>query len=95
MASKFFTWTKGDRRNAAEAYQSYRVDGLMPVDQYQWDSPTDVSLSKKRKVSSMCQVCMNSKTGTSALIVAQVAVQGPVGAPRAILLFASPVRCFQ
>lgn len=55
MASKFFTWTKGDRRHAADAYQSYRVDGLMPVDQYpldqHWEAKADLSLSRKRKVS--------------------------------------------
>ncbi|KAL0259902.1 hypothetical protein SLS55_005643 [Diplodia seriata] len=54
MASKFFLWSKADRHNAAGAHRSYRVDGLMPVDQYpvdQWDSPSDLAGSKKRKVS--------------------------------------------
>lgn len=50
MASKFFPWTKGDRRND----HAYRVDGLISVDQYpvdRWDSPSDLAASKKRKVS--------------------------------------------
>ncbi|OJD34709.1 viral a-type inclusion protein [Diplodia corticola] len=52
MASKFFLWTKTDRHNAAGACRSYRVDGLISVDQYpagQWDSPSDLAGSKKRK----------------------------------------------
>jgi hypothetical protein len=47
MASKFFTWTKGDRRNTTEAY---RTGGPLPIVTDFSDPRNEVFLDGRAKV---------------------------------------------
>ncbi|KAB2576266.1 Intracellular protein transport protein USO1 [Lasiodiplodia theobromae] len=77
MASKFFPWTKGDRRND----HAYRVDGLISVDQYpvdRWDSPSDLAASKKRKKRQRPKPLQLPSTASRAIIDASSTATAPV-----------------